>query len=489
MPFLKKAGIHCACIGNHDFDHGDEKLGDLINRCNFPWLLTNVKSAKTNDLFSNSVEYAIIEHEGFKIALIGLAEREWFETLPTIEIEEVIYEDYITSAKKYVKLFKEEMTGIDFLIALTHMRNPRDIKLAQEVPELDLVLGGHDHNTVNFQPNNTLVKKSGSDFREFTLIKLTKFEEDTSKFADFENVVSAETKEFEHRIGVVVKDITKYDRIYQTLVAEFKTVEITSEFERDQELYEHSVALTSELNEKMKVPVCYLGVDLEAAFMKIRTQETNLSNMVADMVNSENQTDVTIINSGTYRIDSTLPAGPMTLQHVMDIFPMLDPIMICKATGAQLHKLLENGVSAYPEFQGKFPSVSGVRFTFDPSKDPYNRIDPKDVFVKGEPLDLAKNYTVSTKQFLFQGKDGYIEFTNCVPLIREDEGIILTDRLLKEFKLLEDHTEGVDITKNCNVVGNPEKLLSPEYEKNGVMIRTIMVMPKTDGRIAPKMSQ
>ena len=31
------------------------------------------------------------------------------------------------------------------LIALTHMRVPNDLRLAREVPELHMVLGGHDH--------------------------------------------------------------------------------------------------------------------------------------------------------------------------------------------------------------------------------------------------------------------------------------------------------------------------------------------------------
>ena len=48
--------------------------------------------------------------------------------------------------------------GCDFIVALTHMRVPNDIKLAENVPEIDLILGGHDHHyeiiQVNRQPNN-----------------------------------------------------------------------------------------------------------------------------------------------------------------------------------------------------------------------------------------------------------------------------------------------------------------------------------------------
>lgn len=35
--------------------------------------------------------------------------------------------------------------GCELVIALTHMRWPNDTRLAREAPEVDLVLGGHDH--------------------------------------------------------------------------------------------------------------------------------------------------------------------------------------------------------------------------------------------------------------------------------------------------------------------------------------------------------
>lgn len=38
-----------------------------------------------------------------------------------------------------------QASGADLVIALTHMRQPNDVKLAKQVPEIDAVLGGHDH--------------------------------------------------------------------------------------------------------------------------------------------------------------------------------------------------------------------------------------------------------------------------------------------------------------------------------------------------------
>lgn len=58
--------------------------------------------------------------------------------------------------------------GAEMVVALTHMRAPNDVKLAESVPEINLVLGGHDHGRLEqwVGPQRTLVLKSGTDFRE-----------------------------------------------------------------------------------------------------------------------------------------------------------------------------------------------------------------------------------------------------------------------------------------------------------------------------------
>ena len=58
------------------------------------------------------------------------------------------------------------------VIALTHMRVPNDELLTQSVPELDLVLGGHDHDYAYYckrdehgnQAQEAFMVKSGCDF-------------------------------------------------------------------------------------------------------------------------------------------------------------------------------------------------------------------------------------------------------------------------------------------------------------------------------------
>ena len=73
-----------------------------------------------------------------------MVEREWLDTLAAINPNEVTYTDFVEMGNILATKLKDE-DSCDIVIALTHMRNPNDIKLAEKVPSIDLILGGHDH--------------------------------------------------------------------------------------------------------------------------------------------------------------------------------------------------------------------------------------------------------------------------------------------------------------------------------------------------------
>jgi 5'-nucleotidase len=65
---------------------------------------------------------------------------------------------------------------------------------------------------------------------------------------------------------------------------------------------------------------------------------------------------------------------------------------------------LENGVSQLPKQEGRFPQVSGVHFTYDVSRPAGSRV--VSATIRGKPLDLDRQYTLATKPYLTEGKDG-----------------------------------------------------------------------------------
>jgi 2',3'-cyclic-nucleotide 2'-phosphodiesterase (5'-nucleotidase family) len=55
----------------------------------------------------------------------------------------VTFTDYVEAGTMLARELKSK--GCHCVIALTHMRTPNDVRLAENVAEIDLILGGHDH--------------------------------------------------------------------------------------------------------------------------------------------------------------------------------------------------------------------------------------------------------------------------------------------------------------------------------------------------------
>ena len=132
------------------------------------------------------VRKAVVSKAGRKIGFIGVAEREWIDLFKNLEVD-IVYQNYKRTAAEFAKKLQEE-DACDYVIALTHMRVRHDEKFAREIPGVDLVLGGHDHEYHCIQVEHTLkdqsegpgvenkivpVIKSGTDYRDFTEIDIT----------------------------------------------------------------------------------------------------------------------------------------------------------------------------------------------------------------------------------------------------------------------------------------------------------------------------
>lgn len=135
-------------------------------------------------------------------------------------------------------------------------------------------------------------------------------------------------------------------------------------------------------------------------------------------------------------------------QDLLSILPIVDSIMLLELTGHQLLEALENGVSQYPKHEGRFPQVSGISFSFDPTQPGGHRITMDNVFVGGAPVQEDMIYKLCTKGYIGQhGKDGYDVFRHCKRLVPEDEGPILFSMIRDHFETrlkLSLNSEGVD---------------------------------------------
>lgn len=77
--------------------------------CSFPWIISNLRM-KGKPLV-DCLEYTVVEHQGFKIGLFGIAEYEWVETLAQFEVSELEFEDPFDSC--------DRVTAILSMISIT----------------------------------------------------------------------------------------------------------------------------------------------------------------------------------------------------------------------------------------------------------------------------------------------------------------------------------------------------------------------------------
>jgi len=351
--------------------------------------------------------------------------------------------DFVEEGQKLAQELKE-VDGVDFVFALTHMRLPNDELLAAKVPEIDLILGGHDHTYGVKKVNDILVVKSGTDFRELTYLKLK-------------------------------IDKTKPKKTWSL---EWKRIEVNSTVPEDQETKEVVAEFMKNLDKEVEKVIARIGVPLDGRFHEVRTQETNLSNWISDLIRAAMKTEVVIINAGTLHIQNIIEPGPFRLKDLVTLLPFPDAIVVVGLTGIQLLECLENGVSQYPKEEGRFPCVSGIRFTFNSSKPSGERVLKNSVFINGEPLDANREYSCAATYFLAKGRDGYSSFLRGRTILGTTEASVLPGivqrALLKNTKMAKTSFEvngAGPKTKRQKTDGEPSDWIPIQAEIDGRITR------------------
>jgi len=133
--------------GNGEYYDGVANLQARIAQAKFPTLSANVKLKSTGRCLSKP--YVIIDAGGVKVAILGLC---FVRTdLPSAAPLEVA--DPILVARAFVEELRKKRA--DVVVLLTHLGFLDDIRLAAQVPGIDLIVGGHSHNVL---PNGHLVR-------------------------------------------------------------------------------------------------------------------------------------------------------------------------------------------------------------------------------------------------------------------------------------------------------------------------------------------
>lgn len=378
----------------------------MASKCKFPWLIANVLDPALGDsvpIGNAKKTHMITSSNGIKIGLIGLGEREWLATINSLP-PDLIYKSATETARELVPQLRAE--GAEIVIAVTHMREPNDNKLAEQTDGIiDLILGGHDHYYNHSFIKGTHVLRSGTDFKQLSYIEARRRSDDSGRWD---------------------VDITRRD--------------VTSAIPQHPETVHLVEKLTANLKKTLEKPIGYTAAPLDARFRTVRLRESNIANWVCDIMRHYHSGDCVIMASGTIRGDQVYAPGPILLKDIMNCFPFEDPVVVIRVTGQAIWDALENGVSQYPALEGRFPQVSNMTFEFDARNPVGSRIVT--ATIGGGPIDMAKKYKLVTRGYMGRGKDGFdsllVESEGGVAeeIVSEENGILISMMLRQYFMSL-----------------------------------------------------
>jgi 2',3'-cyclic-nucleotide 2'-phosphodiesterase (5'-nucleotidase family) len=378
---MNAAGIDLAIFGNHEFDITETELQERINESSFQWIASNSFHKKNGTIkpfekfsgnnvsvFPQTLILPLTDSDGtvVKIGFIGL-------TLPFNKADYVDYSDPLVTAEKSYNQIKD---SCDAVIAITHQFIDDDIMLAERLPNLALVLGGHEHDMRFEKTGNVFITKAHANAKSAFIIKL---------------IIDKNKKTHEAAPTLKMLD--------QTVMLDSNTDAAVKKWS---EIANQNY--TSPGFDARKVVIAG-GDSLDGRETEIRSGSTNLTSLIpVAMAEACPESVVSIMNAGSIRVDDIL-YPPITQYDILRALPFGGAIREAEIKGSLLLQVLD---------AGEKNRGTGGYLHYHPIQYLPSQSDPTrgEWMLKGTSIDTGKVYRVAFSDFLVTGKEANLGFLN-----------------------------------------------------------------------------
>ncbi len=384
-------------FGNHEFDNGGDAfapvLQELVDASGFVWLDTNLTWVPVGDTPAVASPKLQASHTvtfgDLKVGIIGMA----------LPIKPDQPPAFLTQNNNRAQVAKDTLATLpadmDVRLAITHLDVADDVALLDSVPELDFILGGHNHNAMTrTSADGRFVFKADADAATVRVLYVTV-----------------------HPDGRVE---VSHDAVGSVLATPLDGLaDPTAQAAVD--AWEHTLDVQFCGDDDLGClarPLTRTGNAFVAEELEMRRFETNVGDFVADLALSayaDHGAQLSFVNSGGLRLNQTLPAGvAFTRRQLEELFPYNANLYLVTLTGAELSAVAARSIEAW-EGNGHWLQVSGWGFRHDPSAN-QGAGAVSDVFVLSpegvpQPVDPAAEYRVVTNDYLVNtsgDRDGYV---------------------------------------------------------------------------------
>jgi 5'-nucleotidase len=375
------AGYDLVTLGNHEFDNGPQNLAKQLQNAKFPVICANLDLSKVKGLAYLVKPSIVKEIDGQKIAFIGAVTPDLEHVALNIAPVKVIAEgdDWMKPIKEEVAKYKA--AGIDKIILVTHIGIELDKKLADSVPDIDVIVGGHSHTRLN-EPlwfdhadgSSTAVVQTGSYGRAL---------------GDFQLVFDAN--------GHLIKPDCQYHLI-----------NISGRIKEDQDVKNYLAEKIQPLLELRHQIDGVADDDFDNRFGQMPF-DSPIGDLVCDaLVEAGAKYGATISFQNRGGIRARIEKGNVTEEKVQEMLPFDNFVVCATLDGADILKVIEHSVAG--PLGGSFLDVHGIQFGYDPAKPKGERV----VFARAQnskgvwaEIDPASDYKIVVNDYTFRGGEGY----------------------------------------------------------------------------------
>lgn len=395
VQIMNLLGYDAMTLGNHEFDNGDEILARFLDGLEFPVVNANIDASKSASLADKWTPTTVLDVGGQQIGVIGLTTAET-PGIASPGPELLFSDDYANIVNAAAAELTEQ--GVNKIILLTHTGTGVDLDLASQLENVDVIVDGHSHTLFSN------VYRGAADAYPLMFESAS----DTPVYY----VQAGSNSLYLGRLDVV------FDAEGVITAASGDTILLSKYITPDEDMADLVTELAAPIEELRNTPIgATTEVFLQGDRAVCRVEECNMGSVIADAMRADTGAQIAIMNGGGVR--ASIEPGEVTLGDVLTVQPFGNILSTFELKGADVVTALESGVSLLEVVDGqvqrdgasgRFPQVSGLRYTIDPTQEPGSRIVSVEVMDENgdyAPIDPEAVYSMVTNNFMRTGGDGY----------------------------------------------------------------------------------
>ncbi|MDW3192502.1 MAG: bifunctional metallophosphatase/5'-nucleotidase [Cytophagales bacterium] len=367
---LNVLGLDYVGFGNHEFDVKEHEVQQQIDRSAFTWISSNtfhrVNGQAETWTQRGTALPAFIAKEfkndsgaSVRIGLIGI-------NVDFNKKDYVSYNsNYAEAGKAVLEKYKD---AYDVPIAITHLEVYQDKAFSEALPQIPLLLGGHDHVNMSVPVGKAVITKADANAKTVYIHRCT-YDQSTKELS-IESTLKPITDKVKAKPAVqaIVDKWTK--------IAEESMLEMG--YDPGKVVYS-----TSEM--------------LDGREKSIRNEPTNLGDMIAQSIYVlQSGLDFAVYNSGSIRLDDQL-IGDITQTDILRTLPFGGELVVATMRGSEVQKMLQIGFEKNKGIGGYFQSAKIT-------------VQPDGFLIDGKAIVSNKIYTFIAPAFLMSGKEANLDF-------------------------------------------------------------------------------